>query len=73
MNEAYQVLSDPEKRARYDQFGTADFDGSGSGCGLVALISQIWVVLEIYLSTYLEADGSSKKKKWAKKRCRYRI
>ena len=29
MNEAYQVLSDSEKRSRYDQFGTADFSGAG--------------------------------------------
>lgn len=28
VNEAYQVLSDAEKRQRYDQFGTADFNGA---------------------------------------------
>lgn len=31
--EAYDVLSDPEKRSRYDQFGFAGVSGSGSGFG----------------------------------------
>ena len=32
-NEAFQVLSNPEKRQQYDQFGTADFNGQGFGQG----------------------------------------
>lgn len=31
INEAYQVLSNKEKRARYDQFGTAEPNGPGFG------------------------------------------
>ena len=33
INEAYQILSDSEKRAKYDQFGSAAFDGTGGFSG----------------------------------------
>ena len=31
--EAYEVLSDPDKKARYDQFGHQAFEGGGFGGG----------------------------------------
>ncbi|MCY3834559.1 MAG: molecular chaperone DnaJ [Chloroflexi bacterium] len=33
INEAYEVLSDEDKRARYDRFGHAGVNGAGSGFG----------------------------------------
>lgn len=33
INEAYEVLSNSDKRAQYDQFGHAAFDGTGAGSG----------------------------------------
>lgn len=33
INEAYEVLSSPERRSQYDQFGHAAFEGGGAGPG----------------------------------------
>ena len=33
VNEAYQILSDSEKRSKYDQFGHAAFQGGGGQSG----------------------------------------
>ena len=32
-SEAYEILSNPEKKSRYDQFGHQGFNGAGSGFG----------------------------------------
>ena len=53
VNEAYEVLSDTQKRAQYDQFGHAAFEGGAGGGagGLADLISaEIWVISSVIFS-----------------------
>ena len=53
IGEAYSVLSDPEKKRQYDQFGHAAFQNGGGVS--VALVLKI-LIYQAFLMIYLVAD-----------------
>ena len=53
VNEAYSVLSDPDKKAKYDQFGHAAFDpGAGGGYGGYGGFSDFGDIGDIFSSFF---------------------
>src|SRR4051812_50181643 len=59
VNEAYQTLSDAQKRAAYDRFGHAAFDGGGAGLGGMGggLPRRMAAILAIPLGAAMAGGG----------------
>lgn len=59
ITEAYEVLSDPDKRQRYDQYGSAAFGPGGGGFGGGGFGGGGGIDLEEALRTFMGAMGGS--------------
>lgn len=63
INEAYEVLSDDDKRARFDRFGHAGVNGAGAGgFGGAGGFSGFEDIMEDLFSTFTGAGGRSRRR-----------
>ncbi|MDR0248331.1 MAG: molecular chaperone DnaJ [Oscillospiraceae bacterium] len=67
VNEAYEVLSDPDKKARYDQFGHAGVDpaygGAGGGGGFGFDVGDLTGIFESFFSGGFGSSTKSSSRK----------
>jgi len=66
INEAYAVLGDPEKRAQYDRYGTADVSGFETGFGFTTTFGEFFEDLfEDFFGTFTGRRRRARPKKGA--------
>jgi molecular chaperone DnaJ len=63
INEAYEVLSNDEKRARYDQFGHAGVNGAAGGYSASATGFGFEDIFDIFNSTFGGAGGGGNRRR----------
>ena len=59
VNEAYQILSDADKRARYDRFGHAGVEGSQAGGGFGGFGFDTGSPFDIFESIFGDLGGAT--------------
>jgi molecular chaperone DnaJ len=61
INEAYEILKDPQKRAAYDRFGHQAFEGNGGGAGAAGFSSFADIFDEVFGDFRGAAGGGARR------------